>query len=74
MHPLAPPFLNRGCILCHRIDLGNQVFPTMEDLIQSHICSGTSKALEIKAFAKLQGLTFFLTSDISNSLFDDYVV
>lgn len=25
MHPLAPPFLNRGCILCHRIDLRNQV-------------------------------------------------
>ena len=49
-------------------------FPSIEYLIQSHVGPGTSKALEIKAFAKLQGLTFFLTSDISNSLFDDYVV
>lgn len=30
MHPLAPPFLNRGYILCHRIDLRNQVLESIE--------------------------------------------
>ena len=34
-------------------------FPSIEYSIQNHVGPGTSKALEIKAFARSQGLLFF---------------
>ncbi len=38
MHPLAPPKQMRGCILCHRIDLRNQVLERYSTKCSENIC------------------------------------